>query len=115
MNGPILCISSVSDVVAASVVEAEYGCSYKNSKAGVYNRHILEAMGYPQPSTILLTDNEVVVGLTYDRFKQKCSKAIDQRFHWIRDRVKQKQFEARWIAGKENKADFFTKIYLKNH
>ena len=31
------------------------------------------------------------------------------RFHWVRDRVAQKQFNVHWRPGKDNLADFFTK------
>jgi hypothetical protein len=108
-NGPINCISSLSDVVVLSATEAEYASVSKNARAGVYERQVLEAMGYKQPPTTLLTDNEVAIGLTYDRLKQKCSKSIDLRFHWIRDRVKQNQFKVNYIKGTHNLADFFTK------
>jgi hypothetical protein len=30
--------------------------------------------------------------IVYDTIKQKRSKAIDMRFHWIRDRIRQNQF-----------------------
>jgi hypothetical protein len=114
VNGPINCISSLSDVVIASATEAEYASVSKNARAGVYERQVLEAMGYKQPPTIILTDNEVAIGLSYDRLKQKCSKSIDLRFHWIRDRVKQgqftiPQFKVNFIKGINNLADFFTK------
>ena len=41
--------------------------------------------------------------------KQKRSEAIDVRFYWVRDRVRQGQFTVFWDAGKHNKADFYTK------
>jgi hypothetical protein len=39
----------------------------------------------------------------------KRSKAIDMRFHWIRDRVRQNQFYLVYIPTKENIADYLTK------
>jgi hypothetical protein len=32
------------------------------------------------------------------------------RYHWIRDRVRQKVFDVIWAEGKGNDADFFTKL-----
>ncbi len=46
-------------------------------------------MGYPQPPTTILCDNTSAIGLANDTIKQKRSKAIDMRFHWIRDRIRQ--------------------------
>jgi hypothetical protein len=66
-------------------------------------------MGHPQPPTPLLCDNEFAIGLGNDTIKQKRSKSIDMRFHWLRDRIRQGQFTLRYLAGKQNLADFFTK------
>ncbi len=44
-----------------------------------------------------------------DTIKQKQTKAIDMRFHWIRDRVRQKQFIITYISTHDNIADYFTK------
>jgi hypothetical protein len=34
---------------------------------------------------------------------------MDMRFHWVRDRVRQGQFNIQWRPGAVNLADFFTK------
>jgi hypothetical protein len=39
----------------------------KNGRAGAYERIVLEAMRFKQPPTRLVTDNEVSIGLTYDK------------------------------------------------
>jgi hypothetical protein len=44
-----------------------------------------------------------------DTIKQKETKAIDMRFHWIRDRVRQQQFIITYISTHDNIADYFTK------
>ncbi len=44
-----------------------------------------------------------------DTIKQKQTKAIDMRFHWIRDRVRQQQFIITYISTHDNIADYFTK------
>jgi hypothetical protein len=49
------------------------------------------------------------IGLANDTIKQKRSKAIDMRFHWIRDRIRQNQFGIVYIPTKENIADYMTK------
>jgi hypothetical protein len=37
------------------------------------------------------------------------SKSIDMRYHWIKDRVLQGQFDVQWQKDADNLADFFTK------
>jgi hypothetical protein len=44
-----------------------------------------------------------------DSIKQKRPKAVDMRFHWIRDRVRQAQFTITCIPTQQNLADYFTK------
>ena len=41
--------------------------------------------------------------------KQKRSKAMDMRFHWLRDRTNRDQFYVYWESGKTNLADYYTK------
>ena len=53
-------------------------------------------MGYPQPATTIITDNECAQGIANDTVKQRRSKAIDMRFYWIRDRVGKGQFTILW-------------------
>jgi hypothetical protein len=108
-NGMIHAISSIIDVVVASAGEAEYGAGFIAAQQGVWIRNIAIAMGHKQPSTPLLCDNEFAIGLGNDTIKQKRSKSIDMRFHWIRDRIRQGQFTLTYLAGKQNLADFFTK------
>jgi hypothetical protein len=68
-------------------------------------------MGHPQQPTILLCDNTTAIGIAMDMdtIKQKQTKAIDMRFHWIRDRVRQQQFIITYISTHDNIADYFTK------
>jgi hypothetical protein len=66
-------------------------------------------MGHPQPSTPLLCDNEVAIGLATDTINRKLSKSLDMRFHWLRDRVRQGHFRIIFVPGKFNVADFYTK------
>ena len=46
---------------------------------------------------------------------KKQSKAMDMRFYWIRDRVRQGQFLVYWKRGKTNQADYFTKHHPAKH
>jgi len=66
-------------------------------------------MGYPQEPTIIMCDNTSAIGIATDSIEQKRSKAVDMRFHWIRDRVRQDQFIIAYIPTLQNLADYFTK------
>ena len=40
---------------------------------------------------------------------------MDMRFYWVKDRVKQKQFNIRWRPGNSNLADYPTKHHTGTH
>jgi hypothetical protein len=66
-------------------------------------------MGHPQKKTPLITDNNTAHGLTQGTMIPKRSKAMDMRFHWLKDRACQGQFKIKWKKGSANKADYPSK------
>jgi hypothetical protein len=108
-NGPVLVNSSIIQPVCSSAAEAEFAALFHNARDGCMLRNTLEDMGHPQPATPIQADNSCAVGLANNTIKQKRSKAINMRFYWIRDRVKDGQFIIYWKKGSTNDADYFTK------
>ena len=88
-NGPIFTHSAVLDVVVAFAGEAEYGSLFTLAQKAEFSRTILVPLGHPQPATTIYCDNRCAVGLANDTIKQRRSKCVDMRYHWIRDRVRQ--------------------------
>ena len=99
----------------ASASEAELGALFLNAREATTIRTTLVDLGYPQPPTPLITDNLCAAGIANDTVKQKRSKAIDMRFYWIVDRIKQNMFLVHWRKGLENLADYFTKHHSPAH
>jgi hypothetical protein len=95
--------------VVASAGEAEFAALFATGQHAASLRTTLSDMGYPQEPTIIMCDNTSAIGIAPDSIKQKRSKAIDMRFHWIRDRVRQDQFIIAYIPPQQNLADYFTK------
>ena len=110
INGSILALSTIIPAVVASAAEAEYAALFLAAQEAVNLRNILQDLGYSQSPTNILCDNACAVGLATNTVKQRRSKSIDMRFHWIRDRIEQNQFTVNWRKGALNLADFFTKI-----
>jgi hypothetical protein len=75
----------------------------------------LEELGHLQSPTALITDNSTAAGIANDTVKQRRSKAIDMRYYWIRDRIRQGHFTVEWKKGKQNLADYFTKHHPKRY
>ena len=109
LNGAIVAVSTLVDVVVASAYEAELAAVYTNMQRAEWLRTILAALGYPQGTTEIVTDNSVAVAFANDLCKQTRSKSIDLRFHWVRDRCRQRHFDVAYVKGSDNSADFYTK------
>ena len=75
----------------------------------------LRDLGYPQEATLIVCDNQCAVGIANRTVKQKQSKAIAMRYHWIRDRVELDELRVEWRPGQDNLADFFTKTHPVHH
>jgi hypothetical protein len=114
-NGAINVLCQIMREVVSSAAEAELGGVFHNAKEACPLRTCLEELGHPQPPTPIQTDNSTASGIANDTVKQKRSKAIDMRFYWIRDRVRQGQFHVHWKKGSLNKADYFTKHHPASH
>jgi hypothetical protein len=115
MNGPITILCKILKNVLSSAAEAELAGLFLNGKQAVPERITLKELGHPQPPTPMITDNSTAMGIANDSVKQKRSKAMDMRFYWIRDRVRQGQFQVFWQPGKQNRADYYTKHHSVKH
>jgi hypothetical protein len=109
INGATHVFSSIIPCIVSSAGEAEYAALFAGAQQAVSLRTILSDLGYPQPPTIIMCDNTCAIGIATDSIKQKRSKAIDMRFHWVRDRVRQGQFIISYIKSADNIAEYFTK------
>jgi hypothetical protein len=99
----------------SSAAEAEIGPVFINAKEGAVLRTTLEELGHKKPPTPMETDNTTATGYSNGKIKQKRTKAMDMRFYWIKDRVKQEQFNLYWGPGYQNLADYFTKHHSLSH
>jgi hypothetical protein len=115
MNGATHIVCNLLKIVTASAAEAETAGLFYNGQEAEPIRVALEEMGWPQPPTPITTDNQTACGIANDTVKQRRSKAIDMRFYWIRDRIKQGHFRVHWRPGDENWADYFTKHHPAKH
>ena len=114
-NGPIHTISSIMRNVMSSAAEAEIGAIFINCQDSEPIRNALLELGHAQPPTPVQTDNSTANGFLNKTIKQKRTKAIDMRFYWVIDRIKQNHFCIFWKPGSENLVDYFTKHHSPTH
>jgi hypothetical protein len=117
LNGSILNVASVIKIVVASAAESEFEACFHNAQSGAPLRVTLTELGHTQPPTPLRTDNSTAFGILNETIKHKRSKAMDMdmRYHWLTDRVRQKQFDVYWRPGRENLGDYHTKHHSAQH
>jgi hypothetical protein len=115
LNGYILNAAAVIKNVVASAAEPKVGACFQNSQSGTTLRVTLTELGHQQPATLLIRDNSTAFGILNDTIKQKRSKSMDMRYHWLTDRVRQKQFNVYWRPGKDNLGDYHTKHHAAQH
>ena len=114
-NGAILNVAQIIKNVMSSAAEAELGALFICAREAVYIRLILKEMGHPQPPTPIQTDNSTAEGVVNNKIQPKRTKAMDMRFHWLRDRETLKQLRIYWRAGKLNLGDYQTKHHSAKH
>jgi hypothetical protein len=114
INGSTLNVASVIKNVVASAAESEVGACFQNAQSGAPLRVTLSELGHIQPPTPLCTDNSTAFGILNKTIKNK-NKAMDLRYHWLTDRVLQKQFDVYWRPGRENLGDYHTKHHSAQH
>ena len=112
-NGPLEVLCQTIKNVVGSAAEAEMAGIYIGGTNAVPMRTTLEELGHEQPDdgTPFDTDNKTARGILTKTMRQKLSKAFDMRYWWMKDRIKQKQFNLIWAPGKDNNADYFTKHF----
>jgi hypothetical protein len=115
LSGSILNVATFIKNVVASAAESEVGACFHNAQSGAPLRVTLTELGHTQPPTPLRTDNSTAYGIVNETIKQKQSKAMDMRYHWLTDRVHQQQFDVYWRPGRENLADYHKKHHSAQH
>ena len=115
INGAILVECKTLRHVVSSAAEAETAGIFHNAQTAIPIRTFLQALNHPQPPTPVKTDNSTSTGFIHDNIHMKKSKSWDMRYHWLRDRLSQRQFNFFWQPGKHNHADYFTKHHPTVH
>ena len=93
---PVLVNAIIMREVISSAAECKIGILFHNGKDAVSLRTTLEELGHEKGPTPMQTDNNTASGFATDKIKQRCSKAVDMRFHWVCDRTGQGQFLICW-------------------
>jgi hypothetical protein len=114
-NGAVLNIAHIIKNVMSSATETELAGLYIMARETVYIRIILKELGHKQPPMPLQTNNAMADTVINGKIQPKQTKAMDMRFHWLRDPNCQQQFQICWQPGKLNYTDYWTKHHPESH
>jgi hypothetical protein len=114
VNASIINVASFIKHVVASAAEEVEAC-FQNAQSRAPLRVTLTEVGQTQLATPLRTDNSTAFGILNETIKQKRSTEMDMIYHWLTDRVLQKQFDVYWRPGRENLGDYHTKHHSAQH
>ena len=114
-NDTIVNIVHIIKNVISSATEAELAALYIMAWEAVYIRSILEELGHKQLPTPIQTNNSMAEAVVNGKVQPKCTKAMDMRFHGLRERGNWNQFKIFWRPGKTNLADYWTKHHPAKH
>jgi hypothetical protein len=98
----------------SSAAEAEAGSLYINCREAIPARHTIDFISHPQPPTPMQMDNTTALGVVNNNAIKKL-KAMGMKYHWLRDRECQGQFQHYWVPGKENNGDYVTRHHAAIH
>jgi hypothetical protein len=113
-NGAIQTTAQIIKAVMSSAAKAEIAALYINCHEAIPAWHTLEFLGHTQPPTPMQTDNTTALGVVNNNVMKKL-KAMDMKYHWLCNRIIQKQFRHYWAPGAENKGDYVTKHHAPIH
>ena len=91
--------------VVCLVAEAKCGDLFQNTQVALTIRRILEAVGHPQTSNRIKTDNKTANSFVHVSTRAKRSKMWDMIYHWLREQATKKMFDIFWDKGTNNNAD----------
>ena len=102
--------SKHTPVVCTSTTDAEYIAACYAAMETMHLRQLLKALGFEQSKpTPLFEDNEACIALAGDSVFRERTKHIDIRFHYLRERVRDRDIQMIKIASAQQLANSLTK------
>ena len=110
-GGAISWKAQKQSTVATSTAEAEYIAAFEAAKEAVYLTQLGQDLGaLPDDYCVPLhDDSQACIRIASNPCLAERTKHFDVKYHWLREKVKAKKVELRYISTHEQLADIFTK------
>jgi len=108
-SAPTSWYSELQHCVSVSTAESEYYNIHKCAKHCLWYRNIFKELEFNNNSIILNTDNKAVIYNYENETINPKSKHIDLRYHSIRELIKEKYINLKYVKSEYNLLDGFAK------
>jgi hypothetical protein len=113
-GGAVSWTSKLQATVALSSTEAEYMSLCAAAQEAIHLRQLLSDLGFEQQEhTVIYDDNQGCVALAHSSRSNKRTKHIDVRYHFVRERVENKELKIEYVPTEHQLADLLTKALEK--
>jgi hypothetical protein len=114
-KGPYMWKSKKQSTVALSTTEAEYMALTKGCQEALWMRRLLRDIGHKQKTpTIIYEDNQGCIELAKNPKHHERTKHMDIKYHFVREKVENKEVKLVYIETNKQLADCLTKPLGKN-
>jgi hypothetical protein len=109
-GGAVLWSSRLQHYTVLSSTESEYTTASATGCEIIWMREFLDEIGYDisAPSTLFVDSNSAVL-VAKNPEHQSTMKHVNRSYHWIREKVSDREIKVQHVAGTDNPADIFTK------
>ncbi len=111
-NAPISWKSKKQPIVSLSSMEAEYIALTSATKEALWIRKLekeIEGKKDEEKAIRIFEDNQSAIKTATDEIHNERSKHIDIRYHFIRERIRRKEIEVKYLKTDDMLADILTK------
>ena len=108
-------LSKKQDCIAQSTAESEYVATANNCTQVIWMKQMLKDIGVLLEEPIVIyCDNTSTINMSKNQVMHSKTKHISIKYHFIRDKVANKEVRLEYICSKEQIADIFTKPLPKD-
>jgi len=113
-GGLVSWASKRQETVALSTVEAEYMAFTRATQQALWLTKFMEEIRMPQQTPIcIFGDNTGAIANTQNNKNHRCTKHIDVKHHFVKEKVAMQSVEFNYVSSLENLADILTKPLAK--
>ena len=109
-GGAVSWLSRLQKSMALSTMEAEYMAVVQPGKEVIWMKDFIGELGIRQEEFRLHCESQSDIHLAKNATYNSRTKHIQRRYHWLRERVEDKDFALTKIHTEENGSDMLTKV-----